>query len=232
LRTRKLGIKKFMQMPPSFRAKRSQDEWISDAISILYQETEKYKPREGCCYNDYMIHLILPNRLTDIQREMFRKNPPVDKELRRIVAAMKHELKRIPEAEEIADRAGVSIERAQKFLDEGVGVRLFERQGEMKNPDEWGEIEDYAPGMSPLKICLRKEFRRIVLDCIRKLNRRERYVIVRHFFFGISIADIARGLAEEYEAVRTRFRRARESVMECVKNRYDIHVPGQGGANG
>jgi len=231
-RARKLAIRKYNEMPLSFRAARSQDEWISDAMTILCMESAKYKIKEGYYYNDYMAFFILPKRLTDIQRSMYRANPPVDEELRQIVSNMKHQLKRAPTAEEIADFTGISERRAQDFLDVGVGVRICVSRGEIDDPDRWSEAEDYSTIASPLQICLRREFRRIVLGCIRKLTRKERHVIVRTYFFDKSIADIAKRLSEKYATVKTRHRRAVSSLKECVQDRYAIHMPAQGAANG
>lgn len=224
-------MSKFRQMPQSFRAEKSQEEWIPDAMTILCMETAKYKPKPGYCYNDYMICFILPRRLTGIQRSMFRQNPPVDEELRQIVAGMKYGIKRMPSAREIADFTGVSEERARKYLDVGVGARVLVREGEIKNPDEWSETEDYGPSTSPLELYLKKEFRRIVLDCIRKLKRTERYILVRQYFSEVPLAKIAEELREEYEAVRSRSRRAFKSVKECVLSRYAVQIPEQGATN-
>lgn len=231
-RTRKLAIRKSKEMPASFRALQSQDEWIQDAMRILYRESARYKPKEGCFYNDYMICFILPKRLIGLQRSVFRKNPPVDEELRQIVSLLRQQLKHRLSAKVIADHTGVSEERAQIFLDTGVGQRILVSEGEINDSDKRSETEECNSSESPLEVCLKSEFRRIVLGCIRKLKRNERYVIVRQYFSDMSLADIARGCAEAYEAVKSRSRRALGSVKGCVQNRYAIDVQAQGVANG
>ncbi len=222
---RKAAMKKFRQMPEDLRIVDNQDDWIQQAMITLFEESLKYKPKEGYCYNKYMISII-NKRLVSLQRSVFAKNPPVDDDLRKMIAAIRRELGRPPTPEEISDRTGVSLEVVRRVLNEGVSTtRLFVRASEDVDLNEWTQAQQDRPGGTPEELYLQKEVRTIILDCLDRMRPYDKCLLILRYFEGLSYSDISGITLEAAETVKSQARRAFARLRDCVLSRYEIRIP-------
>jgi RNA polymerase sigma factor (sigma-70 family) len=223
-RVRGMAKKRFRQMPEDFRAVHAEEDWIQEAMIILITESLKYKPKEGYYYDKYILNLI-NWRLTDIQRSIFRENPPLDQDLRRLIASMRRELKREPSPEEISDLTGISLEDSRRILHEGVGsTRLIARESTVIDLNEWSEEKVGRTNCSPEDACMQKEFRLIVIECLSGIRPYDRYVVIQRYFARLSYSDISKIILEAVETTRTHCRRAFVHLRDCVLSRYEIRT--------
>jgi|GEM_PF-4984244 len=222
---KKMGERKYYEMPESFRADFTREEWIHEALFIFFEQTARYDPRHNLSFNRYILKMV-KNRLISKQRELFRKNPPAENDdLRKIAASLKRELGRDVTAEELSEHAGIDKRKAEEFLDSGVRQRVFERRS--------GEELDKAEvktGISPEEQYIRLEARKILWDCIRRLESKMRLLFIRHEFFGISFQKLFD--KPEYRKFlgsislttfqRDYKKRTFDPVENCVRRKYEI----------
>jgi len=217
---RKMGIRKYYQMPESFRISKTMDDWIQDAMIILCSLLDEYDPQKGP-FSNYA-RFIVSRRLTDIQRSLFRKNPLVDEDLRKVALCWKRENGREPTAKELAEFTGRSESEIQEFLEKGGRERVFIREKE--NMD----TADVRPGASPEQLYIQKEFRQILWECIEKLDTDLKMLFMRREFEGFSFQKLWDDLENreilDSSSEKTFQRRYREriydSVQDCVQARY------------
>ena len=223
--TRKTAKKKFRQMPADFRAVHAEDDWIQEAMVILISESLKYSPKEGYCYDNYMLSII-DWRLTDQQRSIFRENPPLDEDLRKYIVSMRRELKREPTPEEISERTGVSLEYIRRVLCDGVGAtRLIVRESVGRDLNKLSEEDAGSGQSSPEDALLQKELREIIMECLSLLRSYDRYVVTKRYFERLSYSDLSQIILEAVETTRTHCRRAFGRLRDCVLGRYGTRTP-------
>ncbi len=171
-----MGIRKYYQTPEIFRTVHAKEDWIQDAIIILMQQVEEYDPNRGDRFNRFILFRV-KMRLISLQRKIYRENPPVNDDLRKIVVTLRQEHGREPTAKEFSDFTDCSEQTAQEILDTGVGPRVFvNKQGsniKKNNPPE------------------NQEKRKILWVCISQLEPRElRLLFLRHEIEGISLQKL------------------------------------------
>jgi RNA polymerase sigma factor (sigma-70 family) len=169
---RKMAIRKYHQMPNSFRIARTTDDWIQDAMIVLFKQCDTYNADIGPF--DHYVRFKVSRALIDIQRKLFRANPAVDDDLRKISASWKRENGRNPSAQELADLTGRSVEETEKFLEQGIGQRVFSEESEMTvRKNEKTEL-------SPEEEYIRAETRKILWNCIEQLKPELKLLFIRH----------------------------------------------------
>jgi len=220
VQVRKMGIRKYYQMPESFRISRTMDDWIQDAMIVLCSLLEEYDPGRGP-FNNYA-RFIVSRRLTDIQRSLFRKNPLLDDDLRKVALCWKRENGREATAKELADLTGRSESEILQFLEKGGSERVFVREKEEM------ETADVRPGASPEQLYIREEFRQILWECIEKLDADLKMLFMRREFEGFSFQklwdEIRNREILDSSSEKTFQRRYKEriydKVQDCVQARY------------
>ncbi len=214
------GRWEFRQMPDSFRAVHSEADGAQEAILILLKETVKYQPRQGYSYDGYMRFLV-PRRLIDFKRKYFRMNPPVGKDLEKVVTSMRRSLKRTPTSKEIAEHTGLSEEDVRRLLEDGAGPRVWGKQS--SDPDDKASEEERVRDGAPSAEAqlMHGQFLHAFLDCIEQLSAHNRSVIMRRHFDGETFEEISASLGEGRETIRSRCRRAVEALHNCISNQHD-----------
>lgn len=217
---RKMAVKKFYRMPKRLRTLHTQNDWVQDAMVIFLNLVSNYSPEKGAFEN--YVRFTLPKRLISVQRDIFKDNPLVNEELWKLSKSLERELGRKPSAEEFAEHAGYSIEKAQEFLDSGFGERIFGGEDEVQ--------AEVKTGISPEDQYIRLEARKILWECIDHLEPGLKVLFVRHEFDGISFQKLfdkpeCRKILES-RSIST-FQRdykktAFDSVENCVRNKYEI----------
>lgn len=211
----------------------TKDDWEQEAMIILCNEVlEKYDP-EKTKYFDVYAKTCVKQRLTDIQRTVFSKNPCTNEKLRRLAISKRREMKKQnrqiePTIEELAhalsEDMGRSVDSIREFLESGAKQRLVARE------DDTTPREDIKPGISPEAQYIRLETRKILWGCISKLNAGFKVVYVRHEFYNISFkkmhdSPVFRRMLDcdkdTLDAFKSRYRRwVFETVKSCVKSKY------------
>ncbi len=219
---RKMGIRKYHQMPESFRISRTMDDWIQDAMIVLCGLLDEYDPQKGP-FNNYA-RFIVSRRLTDIQRSLFRKNPPLDDDLRKVALSWKRENRTEPTAKELADLTGRDESEIRKFLEKGGGERVFVRENEET------ETADVRPCASPEQLYIREEARHILWECVEKLAPDLKMLFMHREFEGFSFQklweepknrEILDSTSEK--TFQRRYReRIYDRVQDCVQTMYSV----------
>ncbi len=223
-KARKMGVRKYYEMPESFRPEFTREEWIQDALTIFFEQTRRYDRLKNPSFNRYIMTMV-KKRLTDTQRQLFRKNPPVEEALRKIATSLERELKREPTAKELSEYASIDEEKAREFLESGVTKRIVET----RDREELDQAEVRAT-VSPEKQYIRMEARKILWDCIRQMNQGVKLLFVRHEFGGVSFQKLfdvpkyrkilksgsLRTFQRDYE------KSAYKPVHDCVQKKYEI----------
>ncbi len=169
---RQMAVRKFYQMPESFRVMHTMEDWIQDAVILLWNLCSTYDP-ERAPFNNYA-RFIATRRLTDIQRGLFRKNPPVYDELKKIEASLKGKKGGKPTIEDMAEFMGLSERQVRKIIERGVGQRIVSREG------EGDSIKEVKTGWSPEEQYIRLEARKILWGCIDLLEQGQRTLFIYH----------------------------------------------------
>ncbi len=218
---RKMAVKKFYQMPKRLRTLHTQDDWIQDAMVIFLNLVSNYSPEKGAFEN--YIRFTLPKRLMSILRDILKKDPLVNEELLKLSKSLERELGRKPSAEEFAEDSGYSTEKAQEFLDSGFGERIFGGEDEMQ--------AEVKTGISPEEQYIRLEARKILWDCIDRLEPElMKSLFIRHEFDGVSFQKLfdrpecrkILGSSSLSTFQRDYKKRASDPVENCVRRKYEI----------
>lgn len=213
-----MAKKKSIQMHESYRTK---DDWIQDALIILYNSCESYEPGKGA-FNNFA-RFMVSRRLISIQRDLYRKNPPVNDDLRKVFLSLKREKGRKPTAEELMEVTGLSREQIEKFMDSGFGERMFTRAKD-------DVLEKHVKtGMSPEEQYIRLEARKILGDCIEKLEPEIKLLFKLHEYENISFQKLFDDvkfrniLLKKAGSLKTFQRRYEEDVYSPVRHCVDVH---------
>ncbi|MEE4358842.1 MAG: sigma-70 family RNA polymerase sigma factor [Desulfococcaceae bacterium] len=217
---RQMGIRKFYQMPEDFRISQTMEDWMQDAMIFLCRLTDDYDPKKGP-FNNYA-RFIVSRRLTDIQRKMFRKNPPLEEDLRKLAQSLRRETGKEPDVRELADLSGRSESEIRKFLEGGVGERVFVREHEGQ------ERPEVRAGISPEEQYIRAECRKILLDCIEKLDADFKMLFMHREFEGYSFRELYdapenREILDSHseKTFQRRYKdQVYDAVQDCVEARY------------
>ncbi len=221
--TRKEGIRSFYRMPKEIQQSFSREDWIQEAILILLIQSQKYIPREGYYYNDYMQCFKVRNGLKSLQSKLLRQYGSWE-------AGPRVQLATDPDAVEPPSSAGGNVDGAQAGKrDEEVppsrsGPRILFQpmHGGREADDDKEELDPASPDPSPEEVCLSEEFRRILLQCISELDKRCRLVMTG-IMEGKTQAEIHRATMLTIDTVRNLYRKAMRSLRDCVLNRYRMH---------
>lgn len=216
---RKMALQKHFQMPDSFRTERTADDWIQEAMIMLYNLCSDYDPERGN-FDNYA-RFIIPRRLTSIQRDIFRKNPPLTEALRKIAVSLKREKGRDPTLEELSDFTGRSISEIRDFMEYGTGKRIFATENEAAH-----EKKDVKVGMTPEEQYIKLEERRILWDCVDQLDPESKLLFIRHHIEGSSFEKLLEnpGIRKIFRSLSTLKRKYRENIFnvlrDCVQRQY------------
>ncbi len=219
---RAMAVKKFYEMPEGYRSSFPQELWIQEAYRILLELAASYNEDSGPSFNQY-VGFLTPRRLIDVQRSVFRENPPVEKDMRRLTSLLRRDLGRQPTATELSHFTGVSIEEAQRYLDEGSLTRVFQTESDGLEIDNFSEGDADRPESSPEEFYLRKELLLVIGECLDGLDWYEKYIIMQFYFEEKSYKEISAMTLDSTEAIRNRCKRALPELFKCVRKRYDVH---------
>lgn len=213
---RKMALKRFFQMPDSFRKVNNQDDWIQEAMILFCQHTQDYDKDKGSFEN--YIRFMISRRLISLQRTLFRKNPPVDDELLKLAASIKREKGEAPSTADLADLTGRSEASVRSALEAGGGPRVFTEM-----PEDGPAPKDVKIGVSPEDQYIRHETRKILWGCINRLDPLSKLLFVRHEFYEVSLRELYSKLLFSTESLstfqRTYKRNIYGRVQRCVKSR-------------
>ncbi len=178
-----MAVNKFYQTPDSFRTTHTMDDWIQEAMIILFDLCSSYDSEKGP-FDNYA-RFIISKRLISMQRDIFRKNPPVNEDLRKIAVSLKRENSREPSVKELSDITGRSENEIREFMETGVGKRVFAKENEGVH-----EKKEVKIGMTPEEQYIRLEARKILWDCVEKLEPGSKLLFVRHELQDVSLENL------------------------------------------
>ncbi len=213
---RKMALKRFFQMPESFRKVSTQEDWIQEAM-ILFCQLSKHYDKDKGSFENY-VRFMISRRLVSIQRTLFRKNPPVDEELLKLAASIKREKGKTPSTEDLADLTGRSEASVRSALEAGGGPRIFTEM-----PEGGAAPKDVKIGVSPEDQYIRHETRKVLWGCINRLDPLSKLLFVRHEFYEVSLRELYRKFPFSTESQSTFQRTYKRSiygrVQRCVQSR-------------
>jgi len=218
---RKMAVKKFYQMPESFTAAHAMEDWIQEAMLIMFQCCQSCDRRRPF---DHYVRFMVSKRLVSLQRKVFSENPPANRDIYKKVQAFKLKNKRLPTAEELAKETGIDKARIQEYLEGGAGQRVVTALTE--ETEAVSQTKDVKIGLSPETQYMHHEARKILRDCIEKLQPEAKMLFIRHEFD----EQPFRKLFQQFNINTTGFstfkRRYRQNVYtaveDCVSSQYDL----------
>jgi RNA polymerase sigma factor (sigma-70 family) len=205
-----MAIKKFYQMPESFATSHTMDGWIQDALIIMFQCCQSYDGRGPF---DHYVRFLVSRRLVSMQRKVFSENPPADRDLYKKVQAYKRKNKRLPKAEELAEETGFDKADIKKYLETGYGQRMVTTESETVCQNK-----AVKAGLSPETQFIHHEARKILRDCIEKLQPEMKMMFIRHEFDELSFKKLYEQLKIKKHSFSTFKRQYKKNVYESVEN--------------
>jgi len=183
---RNMAVTTFYQMPGFFAASHAQDDWIQEAVIIMFQCCQSYDRRGPF---DHFVRFMVSRRLVSMQRKVFSENPPADRDLFKMVQAYKRKNKRLPTADELALETGFDKAAIKKYLESGYGQRTVTTGVETVCQNKAVKV-----GLSPEKQYMHHEARKILRDCIEKLQPEMKMMFIRHEFDELSFRQLYKQL--------------------------------------
>ena len=215
---RKMAIKKFYQMPESFATSHTMDDWIQEALIIMFQCCQSYDRRGPF---DHFVRFMVSKRLVSMQRKVFSGNPPADRDLYKKVQAYKRKNKRLPTADELALETGFDKDAIEKYLESGYGQRTVTTDSEKACQNK-----DVKVGLSPETQFIHHEARKILRDCIEKLQPEMKMMFIRHEFDELSFKKLYKQLKIKKPGFSTFKRWYKDNVYadveDCVSSQYEF----------
>ncbi len=207
---RKMAIKKFYQMPESFATSHTMDDWIQEALIIMFQCCQSYDRRGPF---DHFVRFMVSKRLISMQRKVFSENPPADRDLYKKVQAYKRKNKRLPTADELAQETGFDKAAIQKYLESGYGQRTV-----TTGVETICQNKDVKAGLSPETQFIHHEARKILRDCIENLQPEMKMMFIRHEFDELSFRKLYKRLQIKKPGFSTFKRWYKDNVYADVEN--------------
>jgi DNA-directed RNA polymerase specialized sigma subunit len=137
------------------------------------------------------------------------------------VQAYKRKNKRLPKAEELAEETEFDKADIKKYLETGYGQRMVTTESETVCQNK-----AVKAGLSPETQFIHHEARKILWDCIEKLQPKMKMMFIRHEFDELSFKKLYRQLNINDSSFSTFKRRYKknvyESVENCVSSQYEF----------
>ncbi|HEM56084.1 MAG TPA: sigma-70 family RNA polymerase sigma factor, partial [Thermodesulfobium narugense] len=152
----------------------------------LMKAVDKYNYKKGFKFSTYAVHWIRQAVTRAIADQGRTIRIPVHatetlNKITKISASLKQELGREPTHEEIAKKAGISVEKIKKaILSSREPISLETPIG----PDEDSQLKDYIENksvISPEKELLKKELKEILEEALSTLNEKEELILRYRF---------------------------------------------------
>ncbi len=219
VKVRLQAIKKYRQSPEWMRNFFTEEDWIQEAFLLLYQPSGHDGKMH---YYNIFILTRIPKRLTGIQERIYHLNPLLDPASNTLLAnfidKFKKEKRRSPTISEIAEELGKDEPEAERLMN-------YNEQRTFSNVQDLGAVIEPAGAslFTPEKQLIIFEERRILLNCLMKLSRQERIIIIQKFFYNRSVSEIAAFLKKSVEAVKSLIKRRYKSAMEKLKKCFIGH---------
>ncbi len=167
-----MAVKKSLQLPETFSADCSREDWIQLAVITMFQCCEEYDRKRP--FDNY-VRFMVSRKLADKQRSILRKNPPADSE----VLYLFNEMKKVQgDKQAIANLArdtNRSLEQLQEIVDVGVGPRIFTSE-----VDEASQAATPSRAPTPEAQVAGKQIRKILLKCINNLSEKSKNLFLQH----------------------------------------------------
>lgn len=205
---RKMAIKKYFQTPKRMETVFPKEDWIQTAMITLFECCESYDGRQPF---DHYARFMVSRRLTDRQRELYRKNPT--------------------ELEGDKERTAPSHIEAEAY-------DRAEPSGHCRRPVTEVLMDQHPPkdasdASSPETAYMMEESRRTLLDCIEKLDNEARVLFVCHEMEEDSFQVLFDRFHIGKEMAFSSFKRwykdqVFESVKNCVTNRLAVKEKARG----
>lgn len=236
----RMAKRKFYQMPHSFTASHEENDWIQEAVITMFECCKKYDKKRPF---DHYVRFMVSRRLTDLQRRIFRTNPPTNRALFKITQELKRDLGREPHAKELAEHTGRPLEEINSFFSQGVGERMIltgldmdlETNQGTENPipedrelDSYGSmsanITDPKLNVTAEVQYIHHEARMILWRCIESLIPERKTLFIQHEIKGISFANLFKSRSYLNISFATFKRRYQtdvyDAVEQCVTSHY------------
>ena len=204
---RKMAIKKYFQSPRRMEPVFSKEDWIQTAMITLFECCESYDARQPF---DHYARFLVSRRLTDKQRELYRKNP----------------------TESGVEKEPEGTGEIQTSFDEIGGPVGYCHRSVTETLTEDRPHKDESVNASPETAYIMEESRRTLLDCIENLDKESRALFIYHEMEESSFQELFERFHIGKEMAFSSFKRwykdhVFESVKNCVNNRLAVKVKGR-----
>ena len=169
---RRMAVKKSCQMPAAFSAEYGRSDWIQLAMITMFHCCEKYDRKRP--FDNY-VRFMVSRRLLDKQRSLFRKNPPVDRDILRLYKELEKVSGDADALNVLAKDTGRSKEELQRIIEQGVGERVFSSETEHTL-----RTASAPAGQSPAAQTESSQEVAILWQCVDSLPKRARALFIHH----------------------------------------------------
>jgi RNA polymerase sigma factor (sigma-70 family) len=162
----------------------NRDDLMQDGTIGLIKACEKFDIDRGYKFSTFARYYIREAifNSTELTRNLTRRQDENSRKVKQAHDELVRELELKPSLEEIAVRAGLSIEQVQAALN----ARSIAFADDSIVAD--------APSRSGNKTVERQDTKILIREALQKLNKLERAIIARHYWAGHSDAEIGDGL--------------------------------------
>lgn len=221
----KTANKKYWSTPSDIRQVFSPEDWRQEALGLFLEMMENYSSDKGNfeCH----VRFYMDRRLTDVQRRLFRNNPAVQEDIRKIIEKLRRELKHNPTPEEVSAVCHQDIDSITEIMAQGFGERRF-----VCLDSQITENIAADEALTPEDVCLENETNehkeralRMLWGCIEKLMDFEKFVFRKKELEGVSLRKLydKPGIPEAFNTKsyknfqQNRYPVVYEKVARCVK---------------
>jgi RNA polymerase sigma factor (sigma-70 family) len=169
---RRMAVKKSLQMPASFAGEFDRNDWIQLAMITMFHCCEKYDRQRP--FDNY-VRFMVSRRLVDKQRALFRKNPPVDRDVLRIYKELGQSMGDEQALQLLAEESGRSKEELKSIVAQGVGNRVFTQETEQSQ-----RTAATAAASSPEMEAESSQDVSNLWHCVDRLSQRARALFIQH----------------------------------------------------
>jgi RNA polymerase sigma factor (sigma-70 family) len=201
---RKMAIKKYFQTPKRMEPFFSKEDWIQTAMITLFECCETYDGKQP--FDNYA-RFMVSRRLTDKQRELYRRNPSeseskVDSEPNKPVDSRD-------------DDPPAPMGHCHRPITEAI--------------EEDRQYKDDSGACCPETSYIMEESRRTLLDCIDKLDAKSKALFVRHEMEEVSFQDLYHRFRIVQMAFSSFKRWYKDHVFDFVKKCVNDRMAIRGG---
>ena len=167
------------------------DDLMQSGMIGLLEAARNYDPSRGASFSTFAGFRIRGAMLDEVRRHDWtpRSVHRKQRELSAAIRELEGETGRQPNAEEVADRMGISLDEYHKILRDSAGCSLFSLNEAMdeNKPTRQVATDDSA---DPGRLCSEQQFREEVVAAIGRLPEKEQMVLSLYYERDLNLKEI------------------------------------------